>query len=117
MLDEAKDRFVQEIDRLGGHGKVAKLLEVARATVYNWCASGNVPMDKLLALQAEGLDATYVITGHRSVAVAPQALLPEGDRILLDNYHAAPAGVQAGVKTTLGAFAPQAGVGKKRKAG
>ena len=37
-----------------------------------------------------------------------------GDRVLLVNFHAAPAQVQAGVKTTLGAFAPAGG--RQRKA-
>ena len=47
-----------------------------------------------------------ILTGQRSAPVAPQALLPEGDRVLLDNFHAAPAQVQAGIKQTPGAFAP-----------
>ena len=40
--------------------------------------------------------------------------MSDGDRVLLDNFHAAPAQVQAGIKTTLGAFA-DAGAGKARK--
>lgn len=44
-------------------------------------------------------------------------LLPEGDRTLLANFHAAPSQVQAGIKTTLGAFTPAPGVkGRKRAA-
>lgn len=117
MLDDAKARFVQEIERLGGPGKVAKQLEVARATVYNWCSSGNVPMDKLLLLQDFGLDAAYVVTGQRSQPVAEVELLPPDVRIMVDNYLNSPPAVQAGVKTTLGAFAPETRVGKKRKAG
>lgn len=37
----------------------------------------------------------------------------EGDRTLLSNFHAAPPQVQAGIKTTLGAFA-DAGAGARR---
>lgn len=62
----------------------------------------------LAAIAAAGADVLYILTGQRSQPVAPQSLLPEGDRVLLDNFHAAPAQVQAGIKTTLGAFAPGA---------
>lgn len=63
----------------------------------------------LAAIAAAGADVLYILTGQRSQAVAAQALLPAGDRVLLDNFHAAPAQVQAGIKTTLGAFAPDSG--------
>ena len=59
----------------------------------------------------------YILTGQRSQPVPPQALLPEDERIMLDNYRHAPSGVQAGVKTTLGAFASATGTAKRRKAG
>ncbi|GAB4209369.1 MAG: hypothetical protein Fur0019_16160 [Tibeticola sp.] len=61
------------------------------------------------------MDVLYVVTGQRAVAVAPQAALPEGDRVLLENFHAAPPQVQAGVKTTLGAFAHAAGGAARRR--
>ncbi|MBS0508500.1 MAG: hypothetical protein JSR53_14080 [Proteobacteria bacterium] len=61
--------------------------------------------------------ARKTLTGQRSggaAAPAPARAVSEGDRVLLDNFHAAPAQVQAGIKTTLGAFTP-AGAGKARK--
>ena len=63
----------------------------------------------LAAIAAAGADVLYILTGQRTggaSAPAPARAVSEGDRILLDNFHAAPAQVQAGVKTALGAFAP-----------
>lgn len=65
----------------------------------------------LAAIAAAGADVLYILTGQKAVTPA-QPPLSDGDRILLDNFHAAPEQVQAGVKTTLGAFAPGA---KRRK--
>lgn len=69
----------------------------------------------LAAISAAGADVLYILTGARSAPVAPQELLPEGDRILLDNFHAAPPEVRAGIKTTLGVFAPGGAAVKKRR--
>lgn len=63
----------------------------------------------LAAIAAAGADVLYILTGQRAggaSAPPPPRAVSEGDRILLDNFHAAPAQVQAGVKTALGAFAP-----------
>lgn len=72
----------------------------------------------LAAIAAAGVDVLYVLTGQHSggTAAAP-APISEGDRVLLDNFHAAPEQVQAGIKTALGAFAdaPRQ-VGKRKKA-
>ena len=66
----------------------------------------------LAAIAAAGADVLYILTGQPS---QPQAAstVSEGDRVLLSNFHAAPAQVQAGVKTTLEAFEP-AGAGKRK---
>lgn len=69
----------------------------------------------LAAIAGAGADVLYILTGERSQAVAAQELLPEGDRILLDNFHAAPPEVRAGIKTTLGVFAPGGAALKKRR--
>ena len=64
----------------------------------------------LAAIAAAGADVLYILTGQRAggaSAPPPPRAVSEGDRILLDNFHAAPAQVQAGVKTALGAFAPK----------
>ncbi len=66
-----------------------------------------VPGGEVLAkAAAAGFDVLYILTGQRTAGAAPAPALTEGDRILLDNFHAAPPQVQAGIKTTLGAFAP-----------
>lgn len=71
----------------------------------------------LAAAAAAGADILYIVTGQRSQPVPPQTLLPEDERIMLDNYRHAPSGVQAGVKTTLGAFASSTGTARRRKTG
>ena len=75
----------------------------------------------LAAIAAAGADVLYILTGQRTggaSAPPPPRAVSEGDRILLDNFHAAPAQVQAGVKTALGAFASAGGTrrGKQDKA-
>lgn len=91
--------------------------ELVGVTREHWgrCERGiAVPGGEVLAaLAAAGADVFYILTGERSKPVPAESLLPEGERILLDNYRHAPAGVQAGVKTTLGAFAPGRGTGRK----
>ncbi|RMX18884.1 XRE family transcriptional regulator [Vandammella animalimorsus] len=65
----------------------------------------------LAAIAAAGADVLYILTGQRSSALPPAPAAPpitEGERTLLALYHAAPAQVQEGVRTTLGAFGPAA---------
>ena len=72
----------------------------------------------LAAIAAAGADVLYILTGQRAGGAAappPPRAVSEGDRVLLDNFHAAPAQVQAGVKTTLGAFADASAPVKGRK--
>ena len=72
----------------------------------------------LAAIAAAGADVLYILTGQRAggaSAPPPPSAGSEGDRILLDNFHAAPAQVQAGVKTTLGAFADASAPVKGRR--
>lgn len=68
----------------------------------------------LAAIAVAGADVLYILTGQRSAPVAPQALLPASDRALLDDFHAAPPGVQAGVKATLAALSPAPRAGRKK---
>lgn len=116
---EAAGNRIAELRGSMTQAEFATRLGVDRKTVVRWEAGERLPDGaSLLALMTEfGADVNYILTGQGNQPETPQGTLPECDRILLDNYHAAPAGVQAGVKTTLGAFAPQAGVGKKRRAG
>ena len=72
----------------------------------------------LAAIAAAGADVLYILTGQRAggaSAPPPPRAVSEGDRLLLDNFHAAPAQVQAGVKTTLGAFADASAQVKGRR--
>lgn len=111
-------RIKEERLRVGlSQTELADAINSTRKSVFNWETEAAQPPAIAVAAMAQcGMDVLYILTGQRSVAVAPQALLPEGDRILLDNFHAAPLGVQAGVKTTLGAFAPVGSAAKKRRA-
>lgn len=111
-LKEERERLGMTQEAFGQSGGVLK-----RAVIH-YERGERVPDALFLTrVAAAGADVLYILTGQRSRPVAPQDLLPEGDRILLDNFHAAPGAVQAGVKTTLGAFAPGAGKAGKRKAG
>lgn len=98
--------------------QAADFFGVSRVT-WGQCERGNATPsgDVLAGLAQQGADVLYILTGQRSQPVPATAALPpltEGDRILLDNFHAAPTQVQAGIKTALGAFAP-AGQVKSRK--
>ena len=107
-LENLHARLIEELKRVTPP-VVAKQAGIARATVYNWMEKGNVPMDKLQLLEASGVDIAYVLTGQRTdgaAAPAPESAMNAGERTLLENFRAAPEQVQAGVKTTLGAFAP-----------
>lgn len=117
------DRFKSERERLAlTQPRVADLTGVGKTTVINWEKGLSSPTAVQLSALAEvGLDVLYVITGQRAggaSAPPPPRAVSEGDRILLDNFHAAPAQVQAGVKTALGAFASGGGArrGKQDKA-
>lgn len=114
------ERLRDERDALGLTQDV--MAEKAGISKRSYCAyeSGETaPSAKLLAaLALMGIDVSYLLTGQRTGGVsAPARAVSEGDRILLDNFHAAPAQVQSGIKTTLGAFAHAAGPAKRRKAG
>ncbi len=100
-------RLREERERLGFTQKeVAALVGMtSRAQVMYESGERNPDTKYLSSIAESGFDVLYILTGQRSQPVAPQELLPEGDRILLNNFHAAPDAVRAGVKTTLSAFA------------
>ena len=72
--------------------------------------------DFLLRIHQEfGVDVTWLLTGMSIGGMLPTAApISEGDKTLLDNFHAAPAQVQSGIKMALGAFTPGAGTHSKR---
>ena len=109
-------RLQEERKRLGlTQEAVAAQLGATKRSVINWEGGAALPGAEVLArYAAAGADVLYILTGQRAggaSAPPPPRAVSEGDRILLDNFHAAPAQVQAGVKTALGAFAPGAAPG------
>lgn len=107
MLDELRRRFESEVEKVGV-SRIASTLSISRGTVYNWIASGNAPLDKLVALQGLGMDVVYILTGERSVAT-----LAADEAALLDNYRHSPPDAKSALKATSDAFA-QSAKGKKR---
>ena len=113
-------RLQEERKRLGlTQEAVAAQLGATMRAVINWEGGAALPGAEVLArYAAAGADVLYILTGQRAggaSAPPPPRAVSEGDRILLDNFHAAPAQVQAGVKTALGAFAPGAGSARRGK--
>ena len=103
-------RLQEERKRLGfTQEAMAEKIGATKRSVINWEGGAALPGAEVLAKFAKaGADVLYILTGQRSVVSASIANAPmsQGDRVLLDNFHAAPAQVQAGIKTALGAFAP-----------
>ena len=114
-LDGVRERLSSELKRVGPE-QVAEQAGVSLATVYNWMKGANTPLNKFMQLELAGVDVAFVITGQRGSQPMPSPAISEGDRTLLDNFHADPAQVQAGVKTTLEAFEPAAAGKRKPKA-
>lgn len=111
------ERLKEERDSLGfTQDAMAAKAGISKRSYCAYEAGETAPSAKLLAaLASMGVDVAYLLTGERAARVEPASAISEGDRILLDNFHAAPAQVQSGVKTTLGTFAPAAGQVKGRK--
>lgn len=117
------ERLREERDALGfTQEAMAEKAGISKRSYCAYEAGETAPSAKLLAaLALMGVDVAYLLTGQRAggaSAPPPPRAVSEGDRILLDNFHAAPAQVQAGVKTALGAFASAGGTrrGKQDKA-
>ena len=113
------NRLREERERLGLTQPVfAELAGAKKRTLIDWEKDVSSPTAVQLAqLSAAGADVLYILTGQRAggaSAPPPPRAVSEGDRILLDNFHAAPPQVRDGVKTALGAFAPGAGTAAKR---
>ena len=103
-------RLREERERLGlSQPAFAAVAGTTKQTLFSWETGKTAPDGfQLEALATAGADVLYILTGQRTggaSAPPPPRAVSEGDRILLDNFHAAPAQVQAGVKTALGAFA------------
>jgi hypothetical protein len=118
FVDQIHERLRHELQRLGLKGVDAARQAGIDAQGLRDVLGGRkrLPAEMLGALTIHcGVDALSVLTGQPS---QPQAAstVSEGDRVLLDNFHAAPAQVQAGVKTTLEAFEPAPAGKRKTKA-
>ncbi|GKT19741.1 helix-turn-helix domain-containing protein [Acidovorax sp. SUPP2522] len=111
-------RLRSERERLGlTQDALADAVQVSKRALINYEKGDRSPDADLLAAAASvGVDVLYVLTGQRSQPAPATSALTEGDRKLLENFHAAPQQVQAGVKTTLGAFDPSAGARRGKAA-
>lgn len=69
-MSSYRDRLEGEVNRLGVTF-VSQNTGVARNTVYNWLAKGNIPLNYLVVLGSLGADVIYVVTGQRSNTQAP----------------------------------------------
>lgn len=122
-MPEICDRLREEREALGlSQQALAERCGITARSQRNYESGERLPdAGYLAAIAAAGADVLYILTGQRAggaSAPPPPRAVSEGDRILLDNFHAAPAQVQAGVKTALGAFASAGGTrrGKQDKA-
>ena len=114
------ERLREERDALGfTQEAMAEKAGISKRSYCAYEAGETAPSAKLLAaLALMGVDVAYLLTGQRAggaSAPPPPRAVSEGDRILLDNFHAAPPQVRDGVKTTLGAFAPGAGAASAKR--
>ena len=82
------ENIKKERQRLGlTQPAFALIAGVALRTLSDWEKGVSSPTAvQILALSEHGLDALYVITGKRSMAVAEVTLLPNDERCLLDSY-------------------------------
>lgn len=86
-----RERFESEVERIGGVTTISNTLGVARNTIYNWMAKGNVPLNSLMGLAGIlEMDVVYVLTGERLANV-----LNAEEKLLLEKYRSAPAAVKA----------------------
>jgi transcriptional regulator with XRE-family HTH domain len=114
-------RLQEERRRLGlTQEALAEKLAATKRSVINWEGGAALPGAEVLSrYAAAGADVLYILTGQRiggASAPEPEHALSQGDRVLLENFHAAPIQVQAGIKTTLGAFADASHVRPRKRA-
>jgi len=120
---ETQDQFSERMQAINRMAELVNAMPLEELTKPRLCAlmTGDPAQDgpliaRALAAQAQGVD---FITSQRiggANAPVPERAVTQGDRVLLENFHAAPAQVQAGVKTTLGAFADASHVSPRKRA-
>lgn len=108
-------RRIAELRGTLTQARFAEQLGVDRKTVVRWEAGERLPdgASLLKLVEVFSADVNYILTGVRGQPVEPS--LSASDRVLLRDFHAAPAQVQAGVKTALGAFAPSVAQNRKHQ--
>ena len=114
------EKIKEERIRLGfTQDQFAAAIGATRGSVINWETGNAQPPASILAKMAlQGLDARYVITGRRSVAVAEVDLLPNDERGLLDSYRrCSPAAKKSLVQTAALLATDQAMPGITMRAG
>lgn len=111
-------RLREERERLGHtQDAFAAIAAIGKRALIHYEKGERSPDAVFLAtISKAGADVLYILTGSRHPsAPAPVYAVSEGDRVMLENFHAAPPEVRAGVKATLGVFAPGGAAVKKRR--
>lgn len=80
-MSMARDRLEEEVNRIGV-STISTYLGVARNTVYNWLAKGNIPLTSLMALEGLGANLVYIVTGNRGGNTPPPGLTSEQELLL-----------------------------------
>lgn len=98
------ERLVVERGRIGlSRAQLADGIGVLERLIEDWeTGAALLPIPALVAMGVCGVDRVYVATGQRFF----YSMLTDGERIVLANFHAAPAQMQAEVWAILAAFAP-----------
>lgn len=112
-LELIQKRLAAELKRVGTD-RVATQIGVSRATVYNWMAGVNTPLNKLIQLVQTGVDVPYILSGLRSQPVQDQVQLAPDEAIFLENYRYCPPEVQAAIRAAAASSAGSNSAGKKR---
>lgn len=112
-MSDFVERLKVEVDRHGGVAVVAAHLSVARNTIYNWIAKGNVPLNELMRLKDFGFDLNYIISGVRGRPAEQDVVEYKNPReqALIENYYASDEEGKRAMELTSAALAKQ-----KRKA-
>lgn len=85
-MSNFRDRFTSEVERIGV-SKIANTLGIARNTIYNWMAKGNVPLNSLMGLNGMGADVGYIITGrHGALNEEGNYVLDDLEKVLLNSF-------------------------------
>lgn len=111
------ERLREERERLGFSQEAFGAIGGVRKQAQHMYEAGTrrPDSDYLQCISKVGADVLYVLTGQRSKSVAEIELLPEDERIVLDNYRHAPDAVRTGIKTTLSAFSPESAKRQTKK--